>query len=528
MNRPRTRLAFALVAHVAALWVAGPALSANRQEPLATFDALVEQGRLDWEVPGLAVAVVKDGRVLLAKGYGVREMGKPEKVDADTLFAAASTTKAMTAAAIGMLVDDGKLAWDDPVRNFVPELQFHDAVLSDTLTVRDLLTHHTGMPNTDYLWYSNQGGWKSILARWKRVELTVPIRSRFEYQNVMYGLAGDVVGRVAGMPWEEVVRQRIFAPLGMSRTVPLGAEAARQTNVVTPHSKEDGPFPSSDTLAAVDPIPAAGSVWTSVNDMAGWISFLLAPDAVKRADGAPLLNPETIEELFRPQVVIQPGGFYPTVEKTKPKWTTYGLGWFQHDYRGPSGIRRVDFHTGSIDGLVAIVGLVRDEKLGVVVLANLDHAEVRHALMYSAFDLFLDGRLSRDWNGELRTMYGELRQKAESERVELEAKRVLGTKPSRRLAELAGTYEDPLYGAIRFEVEGEALRVGIGSFLTGRAEPWHFDTFRVAWDRKLYGVSWATFRLGPDGAVSGVELDGTSYARKAEASVTPGPAAGAN
>jgi len=465
-------------------------------------------------VPGLAVAVVKDGRVLLAKGYGVRELGRPERVDADTLFAAASTTKAMTAAAIGMLVDDGKLAWDDPVRKFVPELELHDAELADSLTVRDLLTHHTGLPNTDYLWYSNDGGWKAILARLSRVERSASTRSRFEYQNVMYGLAGDVVGRVAGMPWEELVRQRIFAPLGMSRTVPLGAEASRQSNVVTPHSREDGAFPSSDTLAAVDPIPAAGSVWTSANDMAKWIAFLLAPDAAKRADGRPLLAPATVEELFRPQVVIQPGGFYPTVEKTKPKWTTYGLGWFQHDYRGPSGIRRVDFHTGSIDGLVAIVGLVRDEKLGVAVFGNLDHAEVRHALMYSAFDLFLDGRLSRDWSGELRAMYDELRSKGEAARAEIEAKRVAGTTPSRGLAELAGSYEDPLFGVIRFEVDGAGLRARVGALLSGRAEPWHFDTFRIAWDRKLYGVSWATFRLGADGAVAAVELDGTSYARK--------------
>jgi CubicO group peptidase (beta-lactamase class C family) len=486
----------------------------SRLNSTARFDALVERGRADWNVPGLAVAVVRDGKVLLAKGYGVRELGKPGAVDADTLFAAASTTKAMTAAAIGMLVDDGKLGWDDPVRRFVPELELHDAELADSLTVRDLLTHHTGLPATDYLWYSFDGDWKSILGRLKRVARTASTRSRFEYQNVMYGLAGDVVGRVAGTPWAEVVRERIFRPLGMSRSVPLGAEAARQANVVTPHSREDGAFANWDTLAVVDPIPAAGSVWTSANDMAKWISFLLSPETARRADGTPLLKAETVAELFRPQVVIQPGGFYPTVEKTQPKWTTYGLGWFQHDYRGAHGMRRVDFHTGSIDGLVAIVGLARDERFGVVVLGNLDHAEVRHALMYSAFDLFLDGELSRDWNGELRALYGDLRKKAETARSELEAKRVSGAKPSRALADFAGVYEDPLYGTIRFELDGEALRARVGALLAGRAEPWHFDTFRVAWDRKLYGVSWATFRLGADGAVSAVDLDGTLFARK--------------
>ena len=507
---------FVLVASTLTL-LASAAHAAKKPDPLATFDALVETGRTDWNVPGLGIAVVKDGKVLLAKGYGVREQGKSERVDADTLFAAASTTKAMTAAAVGMLVDDGKLAWDDPVRKFVPELAFADPELADSLTVRDLLTHHTGLPNTDYLWYSYEGDWKTILARLKRVERSAPTRSRFEYQNVMYGLAGDVVGRVAGKPWEEVVRERIFRPLGMSRTVPLGSEAAKQTNVVTPHSREDGAFSAMDTLAAVDPIPAAGSVWSSPNDMAKWVAFLLEPGKTKRPDGTPLLKPETAEELFRPQVVIQPGSFYPTVEKTQPKWTTYGLGWFQHDYRGVEGrIRRVDFHTGSIDGLVAIVGLVRDEKLGVVVLGNLDHAEVRHALMYSAFDLFLDGTLSRDWNGELRAMYDELRKKGEAARAELEAKRVANAAPGRALSAYAGSYEDPLYGGFRFEVEGDALRIRVGKLLAGRAEPWHYDTFRIVWDRKLYGTSWATFRSGPDGGVAAVEVDGTSYARKAE------------
>jgi CubicO group peptidase (beta-lactamase class C family) len=511
MNRPRARRSVALVLTVLAPALAGAPLgAAKRADPVAAFAALAEQGRVDWGVPGLAVAVVRDGRVLLAQGYGVREAGKPERVDADTLFAAASTTKAMTAAAIGMLVDEKQLGWDDSVRKFVPELRLGDAELADSLTVRDLLTHHTGLPGTDFLWYAFDGDWRAILARLARVEPSAPARSRFEYQNVMYGLAGDIVGRVSGLPWAEFVRRRLFEPLGMTHTVPLGAEAVRQTNMVTPHSREDGPFRSWETLLAVDPIPAAGSVWTSAHDLAKWISFLLAPESVKRADGAPLLAPETVEELFRPQVVIQPGAFYPTVEKTEPRWTTYGLGWFQHDYRG----RKVDFHTGSIDGLVALVGLAREARFGIAVLGNLDHAELRHALLYSALDLFLDGGLSRDWNAELRALYDGERAKAEQERAALEAKRVPGARPSRALADYAGTYTDPLYGTVRVALEGEALRVALGRFLLGRAEPWHFDTFRIAWERKLYGVSWATFRLGVDGAVAAVELDGTSYARQ--------------
>jgi hypothetical protein len=286
---------------------------------------------------------------------------------------------------------------------------------------------------------------------------------------------------------------------------------------VTPHSREDGSLATFETLGLVDPIPAAGSVWISANDEAKWMRFLLDPGSVKDAAGAPLLKPETIEELFRPQVVIQPGGFYPTVEKTKPHWTTYGLAWFQQDYRG----RKIDFHTGSIDGLVAIVGLAREERFGVAVFGNLDHAELRHALMFSAFDLFLDGGLSRDWNGELRAMYDDLRQQGEKQRSELEAKRVPNAPPAHPLAAYTGTYTDPLYGEVRFELAGEALVARIGRLLVGRAEPWSYETFRIVWQRKLDGVSWASFATDGTGSVAAVEIDGTKLARQKEPAARP-------
>ncbi len=505
-------LAFALFAALVA-----PLAAARKSDPVAAFDALAEKARQDWGVPGLSVVVVRDARVLLAKGYGVRELGKPERVDADTLFAAASTTKAMTCVAIGMLVDEGKLGWDDPVRKYIPELRFADAALSDSLTVRDLLTHHTGMPNTDYLWYSGELDWKEMVTRLARVGPSAPVRSRFEYQNVMYGLAGDLVGRVSGTSWQEFVRRRIFAPLGMGRTVPLGQEAMADPNHVAPHSRQDGSLTPFETLGLVDPIPAAGSVWISASDEAKWIRFLLDPGAAKDAAGAALLKPETAEEFFRPQVVIQPGGFYPTVDKTKPHWTTYGLAWFQQDYRG----RKVDFHTGSIDGLVAIVGLVRDEHFGVAIFGNLDHAELRHALMLSAFDLFLDGRLARDWNGELRAMYDDLTKQGEAQRAALEAKRVPNTPAAHPLAAYAGTYSDPLYGSVRFAVEGEALVAHVGRILAGRAEPWSFETFRIAWLPKLNGVSFATFATDATGAVNAVDLDGTKFTRQPEPVAAP-------
>lgn len=482
---------------------------------VAAFDRLAETARTDWGVPGLAVVVVKDGRTLLAKGYGWKEQGRMDVVDADTRFAAASTTKAMTAAAIGMLVDEGKLGWDDPLRRYIPELQLADAALADSLTVRDLLTHHTGLPETDSLWYTQDLDWKGVLGRLQKVGPSAPVRSRFEYQNVMYGLAGDLVERVSGVSWAEFVRGRIFRPLAMARTVPLGAEAVAEPNRVVPHSREDGSLAAFDTIAAVDPIPAAGSVWITAQDEAKWMNFLLDPTKPVDAGGKPLLQPATVEELFRPQVVIQPGGFYPTAEKTKPHWTTYGLGWFQQDYAG----RKIDFHTGSIDGLVAIVGLQRESRFGVAVFANLDHAELRHALMFSAFDLFLDGQLARDWNRELREMYDGLRDKAATAQKEEEAKRIPNAPPSHPLATYAGRYTDPLIGSLVVSIAEGVLRADLGPFLHGALEPWHHDTFRLVWNRKLDGTWWANFRLGTDGQIEAVEILGKTLRREAEAPV---------
>jgi len=491
---------------------AHPAVAAHPAvDPVATFDALVARARTDWGVPGLAVTVVKDGKVLLAKGYGVREQGKPDLVDADTLFAAGSTTKAMTCVAIGALVDEGKLAWDDPVRKYIPELRFSDAELSDSLTVRDLLTHHTGMPNTDYLWSPGDKDWPQILARLPLVPIKAPQRSRFEYQNVMYGIAGDLVGRVAGMPWEDVVRRRIFGPLGMTRTHARASEVVKEPNRVMPHSREDGVLRFS--IEQADPVAAAGAVWISANDEARWLQFLLDPAAARGVDGRPLLSDASVQEMFRPQVVIQPDGdFYPTAQKTKPHWTTYGLAWFQQDYRG----RKIDFHTGSIDGLVAIVGLARDEHFGIAVLGNLDHAEVRHALMLSAFDLFLDGAVNRDWNDELRTFYGDLRQKGEDQIAAEEAKRVPNAPPAHPLEAYVGRYTDPLYGEARIEADGEGSLLVHSGIYTARAEPWSYETFRAAWEPKLYGKSWLTFTAGADGSVTAVEIDGIRFKRVEE------------
>ena len=477
-----------------------------RAQPAALegFDQAVARAVREWQVPGLAVAVVKDGAVLFSKGYGVRELGKPAPVDDHTLFAIGSTTKAMTAALVGMLVDEKKLAWDDPVTRHLPWFALGDPYVTREITVRDLLTHRAGLGNADYLWYGTDTPPREILQRVRLLQPTYSLRSSFIYQNIMYAAAGAVIEAVSGLAWEDMLRTRIFEPLGMRDTIATAASLGRQPNVAMPHFTVDGVVRVIEN-ASVDGVAPAGSVWSSVHDMAKWNAMLLAGG---KANEQVLLSAATLDELFKPQALVTTEAFYPTARLTKPKWTTYGLGWFQQDYRG----RAVDYHTGSIDGMVAIHGLLRDQGVGVVVLGNRDHAELRHAVMFDVFDRFIGGP-RRDWSTDLRALYDSLQQDADSARRKAEQRRVAGTKPSLALAAYAGTYSDPLFGDVVVTIDGAGLRAKYGHAYVGSLEHWHYDTFRAAWDAAWRGTSLVTFVLDAEGRPSRLEALGARFTR---------------
>ena len=484
--------------------VAAPAVP--QPPPLAGFDTWVSKAMKEWQAPGFAVAVVKDGEVVFAQGFGVRELGKPQAVDARTLFAIGSTTKAMTAALVGMLVDEKKVEWDAPVTRYLPWFQLKDAAVTRELTVRDLLTHRAGLGSADYLWYGQRQSTDEILRRVRLIDPAYPVRSGFIYQNVMYAAAGAVVEAASGKPWVEMMRTRIFQPLGMRDTIATAATLASQPNVASPHALVDGKVRVIENVS-VDPVAPAGSVWSSVADMAKWMQMLLDGGRVGGAAGKPLLSKETHAELFTPQA-IAPYDMYPTTRLTKPHWMTYGLGWFQQDYRG----RAVDFHTGSIDGMIAIHGLIRDDRLGVYVLGNLDHAELRHAIMYTVFDRYA-GKTDRDWSAEFLKLYAGLRDEADQARTAKEAKRVKGTSPSLPLPRLAGKYSDPLHGDVHVSQEGGRLALQYGAAFVGALEHWHYNTFRATWKAPWRTPELVTFVIDEDGAASALEMMGARFTR---------------
>ncbi|CAG4990422.1 D-aminopeptidase [Dyadobacter sp. CECT 9275] len=468
------------------------------------FDSYVEMVRKQWDVPGLSITVVKDNQVIFKKGYGVRELGKPERVDTQTLFACASTTKAMTVALMGMLVDEGKIRWDDPVYKYLPELQFYDPYVTRNVRIRDLLTHNTGVGSTDFFTGAMHIPVNEMFKRMVLVKPSYPLRGGFVYQNIMYSAAGRIIERLTGKLWSEVIQERIFTPLGMDQTAPKRG-FIKTENVTRPHYK------INDTIRVIDygadsEIGSAGAVWSSADDMSKWVICML--DSSK-FNGGRLLKPETWAEIFKPHTMF-PADEYPTMQILQPNWRTYGLGWYQHDYKG----KKVNFHTGSLSGLTAITAQLPEEKLGIFVFGNYDHAEVRHVLVYKAFDWFALGG-ARDWNSEFRTLYSGLAEKNRENVADFEKKRVLNTKSSLALQEYAGKYVSPLYGEAEIIVMDNLLSVNVNHVLYAKLAHWHYDTFRGPYQKAWYGKATARFNLNVGGEVDVLWFDGMEF-RKAK------------
>lgn len=465
------------------------------------FDAYILKAQKEWDVPGLAVAVVKDGKVILSKGYGLKELGTSNAVDSKTLFQCASTTKAMTATCMGILVDEGKIKWSDPVVKHLPEFQLYDPFVTREITIRDLFVHDTGLGNADFLWGIMNIPADEVLRKMRDVKPSYSLRSSFIYQNIFYLAAGKVIEKVSGKPWNVFMNERVFQPLSMSRTFPTTKEASPD-NRTKPHYKIEGVSTVIEHTVA-DEIGPAGSVWSCADDMAKWMVVMI--DSSKYSGGR-LLSANTWKEMFKPQVLVPPGEFYPTARLTKPNWTTYGLGWFQHDYKG----KKVNFHTGSLAGSIAIHAQLPDERLGIYVFGNLDHAEVRHALVYRAFDHFALGG-NRDWSTELKALYTGLWATGDKAEKDFEAKRATNTKPSFPLEAYAGEYSDPLYGTVVLTVEDGHIVAVANNYLKASFDHWHYDTFRGWYDKKWYGKGNMTFAIGPDGKIASVDFDGFSF-----------------
>ncbi|MEE4360647.1 MAG: serine hydrolase [Pseudomonadales bacterium] len=467
------------------------------------FRSVVERGMADWQVPGMAVAVIEDGEVVFQEGFGRTVLDAGAPVDTHTLFANASTTKAMVVSGILMLVDEGRLSLDAPVIDVLPELHFQDPALAPQLTLRDLLAHRTGLPSTD-VWTFYQGmPLDEQIRRLRAVPSAAAPRTRLIYQNTMYELAGLMIERASGKPWEAFLEERLWGPVGMDETVGMRGRIPRGKAHAMPYGIFDGAPRRMDFSLRPELADAAGSVWSSIHDMTRWAQFLLRGGVTE--DGRRLVSEASWAQVFEPQQIATPEDFYPTVALTKPQWRTYSLGWYQQDFGG----RRIDFHTGSLNGLVAIIGLERAANRAVIVMANRDHAELRHALLWEVMDL-TPASSKRDWHTEVLRLYAARERAAAEEWARLEAARLEGVAPTLPVASYAGDYASPAWGEVRLAVDGDALALATGA-RRYRLTPWQGDTFLLMHKDWVRG-EFVTFEVTPAGRVAAIHLFESRFA----------------
>lgn len=479
-------------------------INAQHSEDIKALNDYVEQGMKDWQVPGLSIAVVKDGKQLFSKGYGMIDIDSKSKASSSSRFMIGSTTKAMTALALAILVDEGKVNWEDKVIDHYADFQLYDAYATRDVTIVDLLSHRAGLGNADFLWSFNDISSEEIVRRLRYVKPSYPLRGGYTYQNIMYLVAGMVIEKISGMPWEDFVTQRIFNPLGMRNSRVLYSDLEGESDYVKPHYLIDGKLVITPFLSA-DKVAPAGSIWSTSDDMSNWMLMLL--DSGQFNDQR-IVSKARVEELWKTYNIIPQEQFYPTTRITKPNWTTYGMGWFQHDYEG----YQLQFHTGSLPGLTAIIGLIPERDFGVYVFGNLDHAELRHALMYKAIDLFLDLG-DTDWNKEFLALYSDLDVQNKKRQQESMSGQIKNTSPSLDLSKYSGTYQNGLFGEVEVKIVNNRLQATLRQGFTAELSHWHYDTFQGKWNVPYSSPNLFSFQLNNSGQIESIRFLQFNYTK---------------
>lgn len=482
---------------------------------LQDFDAFVARVQKEFDVPGVAVAIVKDGEVVLAKGYGVRELGKSEPVDARTLFAIASNTKAFTAAGLAMLMDEDKVAWDDRVTERLPWFKLSDPYVTHEMTVRDLLTHRSGLAlgAGDLLfWPTTDFTTREVVERLRFVPLATSFRANYAYDNILYAAAGLVIEEVSGKKWGDFMRERIFVPVGMTDTLANCQDLPSGANAATGHAKYDFRDLKPVPPLAWDNASAAGGIYSSAQDMAKWVRVQLAGGKLPAGpDGrAGVLFKEARQKemwsLVTPMMIGEPK--VEALKVTRPNFRGYGLGWDLSDYRG----RKVVSHTGGWPGQVSKVALVPALGLGVVVLTNAESGAAFQAVSWRVLDAYLSAPVT-DWVAAYAEFVRSAATGADESWAKHVAARAAASKPSLPLAKYAGTYRDVWRGDVLLTERAGRLAMSFSRTekLGGDLEHWQHDTFIVRWhDRSHNADAFVTFALTPDGAIEQVKMEAIS------------------
>lgn len=455
------------------LFVFSPALAQKKKtkavvpvDTLKQLDTFVDKMLAEWAVPGTALCIVKDGKLLYAKGYGVKDIKTKTPVTANTLFGIASCSKSFTAACLAILADEGKLDWNKTVKEYLPDFQLSDEYATRTLTARDLVSHRSGLPRHDYVWVSAPLNRKEMFDRLKYLPLNKPVYAQYQYNNLMYMAAGVLIERLSGKTWEEFMREKILDPIGMKTTVLTYPEMLKNADYSLSYDDEKHLEKEAGFDSNVDGIGPAGAVKANVKEMANWL--LLQLNKGKAGDKV-IVSEKNLNENHTPIAVVQPAeAKYPELG-----FGTYGMGWTINTYRGHQ--RRQ--HGGSIEGYRSQMTVFPNDNLAVFITTNT--GVVGYNFVSTITNYIADTYLERnviDWNSRLRKDFVETKEKSAKAKVDNENQRQKDTKPTHALANYAGTYEHPAYGTLTISVNSDSLKA---DFHTEKIalRHYHYDIF---------------------------------------------------
>jgi CubicO group peptidase (beta-lactamase class C family) len=468
MSTPIRRLAVVWLAVWSVGGARGHADEAGTARALEELRGRTSSALEEWKVPGAALAVIKDGRILFAEGFGQRDVERGLPATKDTLFAIGSCTKALTAMSVGLVVEDGKLGFDTPVASYHPAFRMKDEVASEAITARDLLCHRSGLPRHDLVWYASDLSRQDLVDRLRYLEPNASFRGRWQYQNLMFMTAGFLAGQANGTTWEELVRGRILEPLGMRRSNFSVLESQKDPDFARPYKEIDDGKVVAIPFRDISTVGPAGSINSSVAEMARWVMLQLGGGEV---EGRRLVSAPGLAEQQRAQMVM---GNEPSDPEVVGE--SYAMGWVVDTYRGHPRV----WHNGGIDGFTAWVSLLPKDGLGIVMLVNKDGTPLPEVVVRETFDRLLE-LPAIDWSARFKTRRDAAAASAEKARSRSEGERKAGTRPAHALAEYAADYEHPAYGIVSVTAEAKGL-AGRFHGMPLRLGHWHYETFRAVID----------------------------------------------
>ena len=472
------------------------------------LDSYVAGAMRTFDVPGIALAIVKDGRTVVAKGYGVRKLGEPTPVDEHTMFGIGSNTKAFTTAALATLVDAGKLSWDDPVYQRLPGFMMYDPYVSHEMTIRDLLTHRSGMGlgEGDLLFWPHSTYTRDeIIYRLRFMKPASSFRSHYAYDNLLYMTAGQIIPAVTGVSWDDYIRQHIFAPLGMDHSNVSNAAFKAGDDYAFPHSRVDGKL-QVIRFEVLDNAGPAGSINSCAADLAKWVQLQLNHGKFVDRDGR-LFSEEQSKQMWTPQTILPTDNFPPALAALRANFADYALGWSLRDYHG----RKLVGHTGGVAGFVSRVMLVPEENLGVVVLTNAEEDGAFDSILFHVLDHYFN-LPATDWIATFKAVKDKQEKDAAETMKKAEGARAADSKPSLSLEKYAGAYKDAWYGPItvRMEKGGLVITFDHTPTMVGDLQHWQYDTFKAHWRDRTIEDAFVTFALKPDGTIESARMAAVS------------------